>query len=57
MKAEDFYQDMRGMINQIDTSDYTSNKNMLTVNNKVLCKMIDENNGRFCWLKSDNICK
>ncbi|GBM54161.1 hypothetical protein AVEN_195153-1 [Araneus ventricosus] len=48
IQTEDFYQDMKGMIDYFDTSDYPENNRygMPRVNKKVLGKMKDENAGK-----------
>ncbi|XP_023213405.1 uncharacterized protein LOC111616209 [Centruroides sculpturatus] len=46
IKTDDIYQDMKGMINYFDTSDYPQNNQygIPRVNKKVLGKLEDENN-------------
>ncbi|GFY45602.1 uncharacterized protein TNIN_106371 [Trichonephila inaurata madagascariensis] len=48
IKAKDFYEDMKGMIDYFDTSEYPENNRygLPRVNKKVLGKMKDENAGR-----------
>ncbi|GFY19288.1 uncharacterized protein TNCV_4126751 [Trichonephila clavipes] len=48
IRTDDFYEDMKGMIDYFDTSDYQENKRygMPRVNKKVLGKMKDENAGK-----------
>ncbi|GFY22225.1 uncharacterized protein TNCV_3298681 [Trichonephila clavipes] len=48
IRTDDFYEDMKGMIDYFDTSDYQENNRygMPRVNKKVLGKMKDENAGK-----------
>ncbi|GBN66704.1 hypothetical protein AVEN_60113-1 [Araneus ventricosus] len=48
IRTEDFYKDMKGMIDYFDTSDYPENNRygMSRVNKKVLGEMKDENAGK-----------
>ncbi|GFX55757.1 uncharacterized protein TNCV_3428281 [Trichonephila clavipes] len=48
IKTDDFYEDMKGMIDHFDTSDYQENNRygLPRVNKKVLGKMKDENAGK-----------
>jgi len=46
IKTEDFYEDMKGMIDYFDTSDFPDTYNIPKVNKKVIGKMKDENNGK-----------
>ncbi|XP_042895725.2 uncharacterized protein [Parasteatoda tepidariorum] len=48
IRTSDFYNDMKGMINYFDTSDYKENNiyGLERINKKVLGKMKDENSGK-----------